>query len=178
MKKFIFIVIVVLYLIFSFSPVFAENKINNNTESLSLISSVPQNNAINVDSFSEISVRFNQNVVNTDVKDINSKAVTLWANGKEVSARNVLSDDLLNPEDSGTIKIQPTTPLKPGTHYTIKVDTTLNSIAGEHLQTPIQIQFSTLSEHHSVPATIITIVVLLILMIIMTSIVIHQILKH
>lgn len=74
----------------SFSPILAETPVGDPAlnegavnSPLTLTSSVPQDGATDVQAFTEISVSFNQNVVNTAVRETNEKAVTLWNKGTQ-----------------------------------------------------------------------------------------------
>ena len=149
----------------SFSPILAETPVGDPAlnegavnSPLTLTSSVPQDGATDVQAFTEISVSFNQNVVNTAVRETNEKAVTLWNKGKQMDADIVLSDDLIDPEDWGTIRINPKDSLKNNQEYIIKVDTTLTSTTGEHLQSPVEIHFTTIKSASSITGTSIAVV--------------------
>ena len=149
----------------SFNPILAETPAGDPAlneaavgSPLTLTSSVPQDGATDVQPFTEISVSFNQNVVNTAVRETNENAVTLWSEGKQVDADIVLSDDLIDPEDWGTIRINPKDNLKNNQEYIIKVGTSLTSTTGEHLQTPVEIHFTTVKSAASITGTSVAVV--------------------
>ena len=160
-----FTVILSILLLSCFSPILAETPAGDPAlnegavgSPLTLSSSVPQDGATNVQPFTEISVSFNQNVVNTAVRETNEKAVSLWSKGKQVDADIVLSDDLIDPEDWGTIRINPKNNLKSNQEYIIKVDKILTSTTGEHLQAPVEIHFTTVKSASSITGTSIAVV--------------------
>lgn len=97
-------------------------------------------------------------MVNTAVRATNEKAVSLWSKGKQVDADIVLSDDLIDPEDWGTIRINPKNNLKSNQEYIIKVDKILTSTTGEHLQAPVEIHFTTVKSASSITGTSIAVV--------------------
>lgn len=138
---------------------------NNTDQSIQVVSSVPENGAVNVEPFSEISVTFNQNVVNTTVRDINATAITLWADQTKVDIDLKMSDDLVDPEDSGTIHIIPKENLKPSQLYTIKIDTNLISTEGNHLQSPVELHFTTINTANPITLTGVITAVIIILII-------------
>ncbi|WP_195266978.1 Ig-like domain-containing protein [Eubacterium sp. 1001713B170207_170306_E7] len=149
-----------LLLLSGFSPILAETPAGDPAlnegavgSPLTLTSSVPQDGATDVQPFTEISVSFNQNVVNTAVKAANEKAVTLWSEGRQIDADIVLSDDLIDPEDWGTIRINPKDTLKSNQEYIIKVDTHLTSTTGQHLQDPVEVHFTTVKSAASITGT-------------------------
>lgn len=157
----------------SFSPILAETPaadpaLNQGAvgSPLALTASVPQDGAADVQPFSEISISFNQNVVNTAVKAVNERAVTLWSEGKQVDADIVLSDDLIDPEDWGTIRINPKDPLKNNQEYIIKVNTALTATTGEHLQAPVEIHFTTVKSASYITGTSIAVVAAIVIIVV------------
>lgn len=141
--------------------VLAENDADSHIQ---LVSSVPENGAVNVEPFSEIAITFNQDVVNAAVRDNNAKAITLWVDQNRVDAEIKMSDNLIDPEDFGTIHIVPKENLKTSQLYTIKIDTNLTSTKGNHLQVPIELHFTTVEAANPVPVTgIITSVIIILI---------------
>lgn len=114
-------------------------------EPLALVTSTPSANATQVAVDEPIKLEFSKNVAYATVRDANLKAVTLWAGNELVKTDVTLADDQLEPDLRNFITITPVEPLKEGTVYTIKVDTTLAAKSGAVLSTPLAVNFTTLT---------------------------------
>lgn len=115
------------------------------TEPLALVTATPANNATDIAVDSAITLEFNKNIAYATVRDGNIKAVTLWAGADQVPADVTMADDQLQPDLRNFVTLTPTEPLKEGTVYTVKVDTTLAAKSGAALTTPVEISFTTVA---------------------------------
>lgn len=113
------------------------------TEPLTLVTSTPANQATDVPVDSAITLEFSKNVAYATVRDGNLKAVTLWSGAEQVPADVTMADDQLQPDLRDFITVTPSSALKEGTVYTIKVDTSLASKSGDVLLTPTEVSFTT-----------------------------------
>ncbi|MBU4439327.1 MAG: Ig-like domain-containing protein [Firmicutes bacterium] len=115
------------------------------TEPLTLVTATPVDNATDIPVDSAITLEFSKNIAYATVRDGNIKAVTLWAGADPIPANVTMADDQLQPDLRDFITLTPTEPLKEGTVYTVKVDTTLVSKSGAVLTTPAKISFTTVA---------------------------------
>ena len=115
------------------------------TEPLALVTATPANNATDIAVDSAITLEFNKNIAYATVRDGNIKAVTLWAGADQVPADVTMADDQLQPDLRNFVTLTPTEPLKEGTVYTVKVDTSLVSKSGAVLTSPVEISFTTMA---------------------------------
>lgn len=113
------------------------------TEPLTIVTTTPADKAIDIAVDTPIKLEFSKNVAYATVRDANLKAVTLWSGDQPVAAEITMADDQLEPELRNFINIVPSEPLKEGTVYTIKVDTTLSSKSGDVLIAPVALTFTT-----------------------------------
>lgn len=110
---------------------------------LSLVSSTPVANSTNVAVDTPIALEFSKNIAYATVRDINLKALSLWAGEDQINAEITMADDQLQPDLKNLINIIPAEPLKDGTIYTIKVNNTLTAKNGTVLESPLAISFTT-----------------------------------
>lgn len=115
------------------------------TEPLALVTATPANNATDIPVDSTITLEFSKNIAYATVRDGNIKAVTLWAGADQIPANVTMADDQLQPDLRNFITITPAEPLKEGTVYTVKADTTLVAKSGTVLTTPVEISFTTVA---------------------------------
>lgn len=115
------------------------------TEPLALVTATPANHATDIPVDSAITLEFSKNIAYATVRDGNIKAVTLWAGADQVPANVTMADDQLQPDLRDFITLTPTEPLKEGTVYTVKVDSTLVAKSGAVLTTPAEISFTTVA---------------------------------
>lgn len=113
------------------------------TEPLSIVTVTPADKSTEIAIDTPIKLEFSKNVAYATVRDANLKAVSLWAGDQLVAAEITMADDQLEPDLRNFINIVPSEPLKEGTVYTIKVDTTLSSKSGDVLTAPITLTFTT-----------------------------------
>ncbi len=113
------------------------------TEPLTIVTATPADKATEIAVDTPIKLEFSKNVAYATVRDANLKAVSLWAGDQPVAAEITMADDQLEPDLRNFINIVPSEPLKEGTVYTIKVDTTLSSKSGDVLTAPITLTFTT-----------------------------------
>ncbi|TYC88128.1 hypothetical protein FXB42_00490 [Acetobacterium wieringae] len=113
------------------------------TEPLTIVTVTPADKSTEIAIDTPIKLEFSKNVAYATVRDANLKAVSLWAGDQPVAAEITMADDQLEPDLRNFINIVPSEPLKEGTVYTIKVDTTLSSKSGDVLTAPITLTFTT-----------------------------------
>lgn len=113
------------------------------TEPLTIVTVTPADKSTEIAIDTPIKLEFSKNVAYATVRDANLKAVSLWAGDQPVAAEITMADDQLEPDLRNFINIVPSKPLKEGTVYTIKVDTTLSSKSGDVLTAPITLTFTT-----------------------------------
>lgn len=126
------------------APGSGDNTGGGSTEPLTIVTASPADQATDIAVDTPIKLEFSKNVAYATVRDVNLKAVTLWTGDQPVAAEITMADDQLNPELRNFINIVPGEPLKEGTTYTIKVDTTLSSKSGDVLTAPVALSFTTL----------------------------------
>jgi hypothetical protein len=125
----------------------------NNAEPLTLVSSTPASGSTDVATSTVISLEFSKNVAYATVKEGNIKAVTLWTGGTQVPAEVTMADDQIQPDQRNFISVTPKEPLKEGTEYRVKVDTSLTSKSGNLLTAPAEVVFTTVGNNANTNST-------------------------
>ncbi len=114
------------------------------TGGLNLVSSTPENGAVDVAKDTELTITFDKNISNSAVADQNRQCFTfLDPNGQEIACDVILPNDLVEPEKANTATIISNLALWDGTSYTIKIDGSLTALTGETLGEDLTISFTT-----------------------------------
>lgn len=121
-------------------------------EPLRLDSSSPYNGQSGVPTDVLITMTFNKNVINMTVSDNNRNCFSLYAaDGSKVPVEVIMADDQVEPEKKRIVSLKPLQDLKPGTAYTVKVSSSLESKSGNTLGSDLAITFIT-AQDNAVPS--------------------------
>lgn len=142
-----FLCILVLSTIFSLQTVSAEGGEGSGggkSEPLALVSSSIVNGETNVSLKPEIKLTFSKNIVNMKVVENNKNCFSLiTADGSPVPFSLILADDQIDFERRNDAVIIPKVDLNPGTTYSVKISSSLQSKSGVTTGKETKITFTT-----------------------------------
>ncbi len=140
--KYVFGIIVIFLLAINGSIAAGIGSGGNNP--LTLETSSPQANAVDVELDHKIELQFSNNVINANVRDGNQACFSLAdAGGKVIAIDILMANDMVEPNKKEIVFIKPLESLEANTTYVLTISGDLTAKTGDRLGKDIKLSFTT-----------------------------------